>query len=559
MITLKNAEKEFNGRKVLNNVSFSITPGEKIALTGANGVGKTTLLKVLAGEETLDKGRIDRQDGLLIGYQSQETQYWDGETVQEHVRRVTGLAYLEEKLGELEQDLTSDQKIHEYDATRERFERLNGYTFDKVLIITLEGFGIHGEDTLSRPMRQLSGGEKAKVRLSSILLSGVDLVLLDEPTNNLDLPALVWLEQFLITTGAACVVVSHDHTFLDRVVGRVLEIEYFHHTLYDFPGGFSAFQKQRATEFERQQERYEKSKQEAQRLRRRAQKKKEEASRGEKKAGQAGGDKLDKGFKRDRASKSASAAKSLEYRAEQVKQVERPLEPHEVSFLPEPASSEKKPRIELRNVRHVIHPGLTLGPINLNLGFGERVAILGSNGTGKSTLLKVMTGGISPSQGTVYHSPALEIGHFSQEHETLPGELTPIEVLHAPEQEINPYYLLAKLRMAEQSFEAPVHSLTPGERAKVLLALFALRSANALMLDEPTNHLDAESKESLIEGLSDYEGTIVVVSHDIEFLKSLSLTQFYHLENGKFTQLSDLEDLRKHLQSDARKTIRQLL
>ncbi len=539
MIKAKNLHKNYGSLTVLSNISFSLERGQEAALVGNNGTGKTTLLRILAGLEEIDAGTLEIAQNTCIGYLPQDTSLSGNEKISTYLRRITGIDVLEKKLEELSNSLNDHTKTKQYVDVQEKYDHLDGYAFDRRMDIMLSGFGLESVG-LEHKLSDLSSGQKSKVALMGILLKGVDLLLLDEPTNNLDLPALIWLEDFLRKTDVACIVVSHDRRFLDHVVKKIFEIDWRTHALTVTGGTYSNYLEMVAKRTTRQKENYQIQQEEIGRLNDSAQEKRTDADRGSRWTG-TDNDKFLQGFKRNRASKSSRVAKAIEKRVEQMEKVERPIErdPFEISL--EAESGFGTLDIRLIDVVAGYSNGFKIGPVSFEIRYGSRVGIMGLNGTGKSTLLKTVTGQLLPLSGEIEIGSSVRIGNMMQEHETLPRDITPLQLLmeraHLSQQDS--YAKLSKFSLDERQVALPVSTLSPGGRARLLLALFSAQSVNTLILDEPTNHLDLEALEALEETLKTYQGTILLVSHDRYFLEKALLGTTYVLSEGTLTRIPD--------------------
>ena len=540
---------------VLANVSFSLAKGQKVALVGDNGIGKTTLLKIVAGLEETDAGTIEVASTACIGYLPQDTSLVGDETIEEYLRQVTGVDVLERKLEELTSHLEDEAKAREYGDLHEQYEHLDGYAFEHRIKVMLSGFGLDSIG-LGHSVSNLSSGQKSKVALAGILLKGVDLLLLDEPTNNLDLPALIWLEDFLRKSEAAAIVVSHDRRFLDRIVRKIFELDRNTRTLNISGGTYSDYLEMIAKRIARQKLDYRLQQEEIERLNEQARQQRAASAKGSNWRG-SDNDKFLRGFKRDRAGRSSRMAKNIEKRIEQMDKVERPIERDPLEI---PLEAEVGPGtldIRLTDVVAGYADGFTVGPMSFDVRFKSRVGIMGLNGSGKSTILKTITGVLPALGGKIEIGSGVKLGNMMQEHESLPRGETLLEFLMKRawlSQEMS-YAKLARFGFDEQQVKQPIGTLSPGGRARLLLALFSAQSVNMLVLDEPTNHLDLEALNALEETLQSYEGTVLLVSHDRYFLETARLDTTYFLSDGVLTKIPDY----KAYVADAEARAQQLL
>ena len=509
---------------VLEDISFSLEKGQKVGLIGYNGTGKTTLLKILAGLVEPDAGEVIVRRGAIIGYMPQDTSLVSDETIRNYLRRVSGIAILEERLEK------SLEALAEY-------ERRDGYAFEHRINVTLNGFGLSNVSS-DRPINSLSSGQKSKVFMVGILLSDPDILLLDEPTNNLDLPALIWLEDFLVHSKAACIIVSHDRFFLDRVVQKIFEINWQTRMLNITSGRYSDYLVRKKKERARQLTEHEAQQEDIERLTEQAREKKAKAIQGSRFMG-SDNDKFRRGFKRDRASKSGKAAKAIEKRIEQMEIIKKPIERDLFRIHIRPLKPEGSKDIFLKKIiAGYTDNDFRIGPISVTISYGNRVVVLGLNGSGKSTLLKIISGELKPLAGEVIVGNALVVGNLMQEHDNLPrGENIKDFLTRRSSLTVQEAYALAtKFGFKAEEINKEIAVLSPGGRARLLFALFSALSVNVLLLDEPTNHLDLEALEALEEAVAHYEGTIVLVSHDRYFLKKFRASDTYLLSDGKLVR-----------------------
>lgn len=563
MLTLKNIRKIFGERRVLERVSFSLGEGQKAALVGQNGVGKSTLLKVIAGEESYDRGEILKPNRALVGYLPQETGALPQETLAIYLRRMAGLLEREQEMKRLEKHLEEPEALATYETLQAEYERLGGYDFDRKAKSVLEGLFLSHLDQ-KRLVSELSGGEKRKAALAGVLLRGVDILLLDEPTNNLDLPALLWLEKYLKRSKATCLIASHDRRFLDQVVGKVIELEWFKRETIMYTGGWSDYAEMKAHAHRRHKEQYRMQEEERVRIKESIAEKKEWVIRVKEKVA-PDNDKFTSNYKKERAARKFDAsAKALEGREKRLDDIERPLER---PFLEVPLSvpgkqggdivlkkvvfgHKKKDQISFEN-----------GPLDLKLPFGSRIALLGNNGVGKSTLLQTITGNLEPISGTVTRGEGVVFGYLMQEHETLSSTETLKEFFkkrleHFDADVVNER--LGTFQFPPGILNDKIASFSPGERVRIILALLSLLNATVLILDEPTNHLDLEAIEALEEALVGYPGTVLLVTHDRLFLERMNLSASYLLEAGKLTLVQNYAEYEDKVLNQVKRVLKRL-
>jgi len=545
-IKATNIHKVYGAVTVLADISFTLEQGVKVGLVGGNGTGKSTLLKIIARQVESDGGEVTFRKGLAVGYMPQDTSLATDESISDYLRRVSGIAKLEEEMA------TKSEAMTEY-------ERRNGYAFYARMEAILAGFGF-GNISTDRSVNTLSSGQKSKVFMSGILLSDANVLLLDEPTNNLDLPALIWLESFLKKSTAACIIVSHDRFFLDTIVRRIFEIDWRTRELSVSNGRYSDYLERVQKERVRQLAEFENQQEEITRLTESARSKKQEAQKGAKFKG-TDNDKFLRGFKRDRASGSAKAAKAIEKRIEQIDRVEKPIDRTQFRIL---LKAEKPKGSQDITLKEVVagYPGSSfrIGPVSLAVHYGSRLAILGLNGSGKSTLLATVSGKLTPIEGEISVGSALVVGNLMQEHDNLPRDMSIRAFLgeHGKLAENQIYNMASKFGFKAEEIDKQIGSLSPGGRSRLLFALFTALSVNVLILDEPTNHLDLEALEALEVVVVNYQGTIILVSHDRYFLEKYNPTDTYVLTDDKLERQRGLEDYLEKTEREAKRLVEKL-
>jgi len=549
--------KSYGGKEILCGASLQISQNQKAALVGPNGSGKSTLLKILAGLDTPDAGEIQFNEDK-IGYLPQEIRINSQETVKDYLKRVAGIDKLETRMADLEQNLDDQEKMKEYGELQSQYLYLNGYAFDHRMEAILQGFGLNSIST-TRHLDTLSGGQKSKVALAGLLLQKFDLLLLDEPTNNLDLPAIIWLENFLQNTDAACLIVSHDRRFLDKLVTKVFEIDWFERDINEYSGSYSDYLSYREIKIRREQEQYEVQKREKKRLMASIRQKKQWAEKGSRQT-TTDNDKYVRGYRREQSAKVAQSAKSIERQIEQMDEVEVTKQRPKLVIPLVADNSEAKHAIILEDVYVKHSNGFQLGPVNLQIRYGARIGIIGPNGSGKSTLLKVISGECKPTSGRVLVGHSLNFGNLMQAHENMSREKSIFDFFHdnAIIDKERIYFMLNKFHFSAEDAKKKISDLSPGERARVLLALFSALSVNVLLLDEPTNHLDFEVIEALERTLTDYPGTVIFVSHDRYFLQMTKPTDLFIINDGNIKPVVDYDSYISSLTLEAKKLITSL-
>jgi ATPase subunit of ABC transporter with duplicated ATPase domains len=510
-----NITKHHGAQLVLRDVTLVVPPRARIGLVGPNGVGKSTLLRLLAGLEQPDAGSIRRSPAeLSVGYLPQEPQLRRGETLVAYLARRTGVAAAEGELDALTERLETDPSAIEAHARAlERFLALGGADLRSRAAVTCVQLGL--DVPLDAETTALSGGEAARAQLAAILLARFDVFLLDEPTNDLDFDGLARLERFVTEADAAIVVVSHDRRFLDLTVDRVVELDEWTHGAREYAGGWSEYERQRELARRRHYASYDEFVGEQQRLQDQLRRMQEWERRG---------------YGQGRKKKKTKDVKSaIGGRISRLEAVDKPYEPWELqlSFGGGQRSGDVVVRLEDVLVRR---GSFELGPLDLELHWGERLAVTGPNGSGKTTLLDVLLGRIAPLQGRRRLGRGVVLGELEQRrHAFAAGRLLDafVDASGRPPEESRT--LLAKFGLGADDVLRASSSLSPGERTRAVLALLAAHGVNCLVLDEPTNHLDVEAIEELERALDAFAGTIVLVSHDRSFLEQFRATRLVEL------------------------------
>jgi len=538
-IKAKNIHKVFGSTTVLEDVNFSLEKGVKVGLVGLNGTGKSTLLKIIAGEIKPDGGEITRRKGVIVRYVPQDTSLATDESIIEYFHRVGGSA-----------ERASQLKYNTMPENRRRNER----SFSARLGTIIRGFGMSSIE-MDRGVNTLSSGQKSKIFMVGAILRNPDVLLLDEPTNNLDMPALMWLEEFLVKSTATCLVVSHDRRFLDRIVSKIFEINPQTRSLAIQKGSYSDYLERSHKERNRLLVEYKDQEEEIARLERSVKAKKMAAQQGAKFQG-TDNDKYARGFKRDQAARSAKTAKAIEARINQISKIEKPISREMFRILLKSDKPKGSQDIILKNVM-IGYPdsNFRVGPISLDILYSSRIAILGLNGSGKSTLLKAICGKLPVLEGKIQTGTALSIGNLMQEHDDIPRETSIRTFLsergHLSKTEI--FALAKKFGFTPVEIDRKIGELSPGGRSRLLFALFSALSVNVLLLDEPTNHLDIEALDALEEMVTHYHGTTILVSHDRYFLEKFRPTDTYVLAEGQLHRQKDLASYLVDLQHTAQR------
>lgn len=518
ILSCQNISKAFVENQVLKNVSFHIEDHEKAAIVGINGAGKTTLLRIIVGEITPDDGQVVLARDKTLGYLAQNSTVDTSHTIYEELLSVKAdLLRLEEKIRECENNMKHaegdalEDLMKQYTSLTHAFETGGGYLYRSELVGVLKGLGFT-EDEFSKPVATLSGGQKTRVALGRLLLQNPDLIILDEPTNHLDMNSIAWLETYLLNYKGAVLIVSHDRYFLDRIAGKVIEIDQSKATT--FMGNYS--------DYAVKKEQLRVAAWNAYMNQQREIKHQEEVI-----------EKL-KSFNRE---KSIKRAESREKMLDKIEVIEKPSEVRtdmKLSLTPRILSGNDVLTVEHLSKSFDSHKLFT--DVSFEIKRGEHVAIIGDNGSGKTTLLKILNGLVPADQGTFRLGSNVEIGYYDQEHHVLHSEKTLFEEISDDYPYLNNTQirnvLAAFLFTGEDVFKR-ISDLSGGERGRVSLAKLVLSNANFLILDEPTNHLDIMSKEILENALNGYEGTILYVSHDRYFINRTA-HRILDLTEGQF-------------------------
>jgi ATPase subunit of ABC transporter with duplicated ATPase domains len=506
MIRIENISKQLSHRILFIEASAALNKGEKIGLVGPNGAGKTTVFRMITGEEQPDEGQVAVEKGVTIGYFNQDVGEMEGRSAVAEVMDGAGpVSIVAAELRELETAMVDPDRLDEMDAIIERYgevqaryEELDGYALDGRAREVLSGLSFT-QEMMDGDVGKLSGGWKMRVALARILLMRPDVMLLDEPSNHLDLESLIWLEEFLKNYEGALLMTSHDREFMNRIVTKLIEIDGGGLTTYS--GDYEFYEQQRAlnekhqlAQFERQQAMLAKEIKFIERFKARA----------------------------SHAAQVQSRVKKLD----KIERVEPPKRRQVVAFEFQPAPRSGEDVINLKNVHKSYGSRSIYEGLDFMVRRKERWCIMGINGAGKSTLLKLVTGSTEPDKGTVALGASVKMGYFAQHAmDLLDGERTVFETLEHefPRAGQGPLRALAGcFGFSGDDVEKRCRVLSGGEKARLVMAIMLFDPPNLLVLDEPTNHLDLDTKEMLIQALSEYEGTMLFVSHDRHFLGALS-------------------------------------
>ncbi len=514
---------------VLSAVSLTVGPGARIGVVGPNGVGKSTLLSVLAGSLVPDSGSVSlAPPSANVGLLPQEPERLPGETVQEFLLRRTGVTAAQTALDASAEALGvgAPGSDDDYHHALERWLALGGADLDSRAEEVCADIGL-SPALLASEMTTLSGGQAARASLASILLARYDVFLLDEPTNDLDFAGLERLERFVSELQSGLVLVSHDREFLSRTITSVLDIDGPLRTARLYNGGWEAFLEMRSVAKRQAREAYEEFEDKRSGLVSQAQRQREQSVRGAVRAKRKApdNDRAAKGARMEAATHSAGRVKTIEAQLDRLDEVEEPRKEWQLqmSIAAAPRSGSV---VAVLSDAVVTRGSFVLGPISLQVSYGDRLAIVGPNGSGKSTLLGALLGRIPLTSGTQSLGSGVRLGEIDQARSVFSGSLSPVAVLEErtswPAGEVRT--LLAKFGLRGDHASRPGSSLSPGERTRASLALLQAVGVNLLVLDEPTNHLDLPAIEQLEEALASYEGTLLLVTHDRRLLEALKTT-----------------------------------
>jgi len=517
ILACQHISKSFGTDVILENVSFHIENHEKAAIVGINGAGKSTLLKIIIGELPADLGEVVTAKGKTIGYLSQHQDISEKRTIfdelMEEKKEVTTL-YARLKQLELEmKDLEEPELsllLKTYTHLMHQFESMNGYACNSEVTGILKGLGFKEED-FGKPVRALSGGQKTRISLGRLLLSKPDILLLDEPTNHLDIDSIAWLETFLLGYPGTVLIVSHDRYFLNRIVTKVIEID--HHQCCVFSGNYTAYADKKALLREAQIKAYTNQQKEIQHQ--------EAVIR-----------KL-KSFNRE---KSIKRAESREKMLNKIETLDKPkTNMPSMHFQLTPSHLSGNDVLHIENLSKSFDSLTLFDNVNIDIKRSEKVALIGNNGTGKTTILKIINGLIPATSGDIKLGANVHIGYYDQEHQLLNPEDTIFEAIAGDYPSLNHTKIrntLAAFLFTGDDVFKQIKDLSGGEQGRVSLAKLMLSDANFLILDEPTNHLDIISKEILERAIASYTGTILYVSHDRYFVNATA-GRILDLENGE--------------------------
>jgi len=528
-------------RVLLGKVELTVGPTHRVGLVGPNGAGKSTLLRVLGGLRPPDGGQVRLAPGdATVGYLPQEPDPRQGETVSELLARRTGVAAAQAEFDAATAALATSEAGGDarYARALDRWLALGGADLAVRAPVVLADIGLP-ERVLDQSVQALSGGQAARAQLAALLLARFDVFLLDEPTNDLDLDGLDRLERFVVERTGPVVLVSHDRAFLERTVTAVVEIDEPTATLVRYEGGWTAYLTERGRARQHAEAAYHVYTDRRDTLVDQAKQKREWSNKGQRAAKRSGErDKFIRYGKVEGAQQLAGGARRAERALERLDKVDKPWEGWDLRLTIGNAgrSGDVVARLDQASVRR---GEFVLGPVDLEITWGDRLAVVGANGSGKTTLLSVLLGRVPLDSGARWLGPGVVVGEISQGRDELGGGATLLdtfqrrsELVHASEARS----LLAKFGLGADHVTRSTESLSPGERTRATLALLQARGVNLLVLDEPTNHLDLPAVEQLEQAVSQFEGTLILVTHDRHLLDAVPRTRTLTVETGKVTE-----------------------
>lgn len=555
LLQASNLARRFADVTLYEKVNFNIQSGDRVALVGRNGTGKSTLIEQIMGQEPISEGEITKAKEIRIGYLEQHVAIDSNRSIWEEMltvfadrlelrKQAEDLANQLAQLADQPDRPEYTQTLARYDQVQEQMLQKNVYAIESDIRSVLHGFKFYEED-YQRPVNSLSGGQKTRLALARTLLMDYDLLILDEPTNHLDMETLAWLEGYLSTYRGALLIVSHDRYFLNKVANQVIELR--HQTLHSYAGNYDFYLKEKALRLQQEQEAYDKQQEEIAKLE----------------------DFIQKNITRASTTKRAQSRRK---RLEKMDRIDKPLQDQKaprIQFSAARDSGQRVLDVEEVAIGYSSNEPPLAKNINLELTRQEAIAIVGPNGIGKTTLLKTILGQLPPLAGRIQRGSNVEIGYYDQNVNQLNPDLTVLETLwqaHDLTDEWKIRSILGSFLFSGETVEKKVGLLSGGEKARLSLALLASNHDNTLLLDEPTNHLDIDSKEVLEEALIDFDGTLLFVSHDRYFINRIASKVIeispegadlylgdYDYYQAKKAELLQIEQAQKESQSNDRK------
>ncbi len=544
MLNLSDVTIRLGGNDIVRKVSFQLNPGQKVGLIGRNGVGKSTLLKAINGDVEIAEGQISLLKGTRIGFLKQDIEFDSGTTVlEETYKAFDDLLQLEKQLLQIETEL-SERADYEseaylnlldtYHRIQEKFRVSGGYQYKGEVEKVLKGLGFNSGD-FDKKVETFSGGWRMRIELAKILLQNNDVLLLDEPTNHLDIESILWFENFLKNYKGIVMLVSHDQMFLNQVTNRTIELT--RNKIYDFPKAYSDFMKIKAELIEKQQQTAKNQEKEIKETERLIEKFRYKATK-------------------------ASFAQSLIKKLEKMERIEVDAIDNKTMNISFPvAKASGKIVFEIEHLEKKYEQKEVLKDLNLIITKGEKLAFVGQNGTGKTTLAKILVGELKQTAGKLKVGHNVKIGYFAQnQSEYLQPDLTVLETIEAASDDTNRVGLrdiLGAFLFSGDEVHKKVKVLSGGERNRLALAVMMLQPVNVLIMDEPTNHLDIHSKNVLQQALKTFDGTLIVVSHDRHFLQGLTQKTIEFKQRNIKVYLGDIDYFLKERQAENFREIEQ--
>lgn len=526
LISVQELQKSFGVHEVLRSVTFSLQKGEKMGLVGVNGCGKTTLMRMIAGEMQPDGGTIHRNKDLRVGYLAQLDDIPLTDTVWGALLKVfEPIRVMERRMAEIEKLLesadpeTALRLSSEYQRLTESYNAQQGYAYEGEILRVLNGLGLKHE-MHQRQVSTLSGGERTRLSLAKLLLQKPDIILMDEPTNHLDLEAIEWLQDYLTDYKGSLLLISHDRYFLDHVCTTMGEL--LGGKMIKFTGNYTEYMKKRTADFETRMKAYELQQKEIQR---------EQA--------------IIERYRSFNREKSIKAAESREKRLAKVERLEKPVEEQHVRFSFDARRRSGEEALEVRELSKSFEGQPVFQNLSFKLRTGDRVALIGPNGVGKSTLFRILTHQINPDHGSVRFGTNIDIGYYDQHQQNLNPQNTILDEVWNAFPKLEQTRIRSALGLflftGDEVFEK-IEKLSGGERGRVALTKLMLKQDNLLLLDEPTNHLDMDSREVLEDALRDFPGTILAISHDRYFINRFAEKVMVMEKDGVTEYLGNFDD-----------------